>query len=72
MVKQAYGVEGHDLRIGAEILCRTALSDEFSSASAKYFDYDIGEFSTPHPDALHSRKCKEVVAAIEAVLSTTM
>ena len=41
MVKQAYGVAGGDLRIGAEILCRAALSDEFAAASGQYFDNDI-------------------------------
>lgn len=69
MVKQAYGANGHDLRIGAEILCRAALSDEFSDASGKYFDNDIGQFTRPHPDALNPQKCKEIVSAIEAVLA---
>jgi len=35
MVKQAYGVAGGDLRIGAEILGRASLSDEFAGASGK-------------------------------------
>lgn len=68
MVKQAYGVAGGDLRIGAEILVRAALSDEFAAASGQYFDNDIGQFSTPHPDALNTRKCEAVVRVIEAVL----
>jgi NAD(P)-dependent dehydrogenase (short-subunit alcohol dehydrogenase family) len=42
MVKQAYGVVGGDLRIGAEILARAALSDEFAAASGQYFDNDSG------------------------------
>jgi NAD(P)-dependent dehydrogenase (short-subunit alcohol dehydrogenase family) len=69
MVKEAYGVEGADLRIGADILCRAALSDEFADASGEYFDNDIGQFASPHPDALDPRKCVAVVDAIEAVLS---
>ena len=69
MVKKAYGVVGHDLRIGAEILCRAALSDEFSEASGQYFDNDIGRFTSPHPDALNPQKCEEIVHAIEAVLA---
>ena len=68
MVKQAYGTNGVDLRIGADILCRAALSDEFSTASGKYFDNDIGQFAHPHPDALDPKKCKEIVRVIEAVL----
>jgi len=68
MVKQAYGTEGVDLRIGADILCRAALSDEFANASGKYFDNDIGQFSHPHPDALDPGKCREIVDGIEAIL----
>ncbi len=47
MVKEAYGVAGGDLRIGADILCRAALSDEFAAASGQYFNNDIGQFASP-------------------------
>lgn len=69
MVKEAYGVEGSDLGIGADILVRAALSDEFSDASGRYFDNDRGEFSQPHPDALDAAKTKKLVAAIEDVIA---
>ena len=69
MVKQAYGVAGGDLRIGAEILARAALSDEFAAASGQYFDNDIGQFASPHPDALNTQKCEAIVRVIEAVLA---
>lgn len=69
MVKQAYGANGSDLSIGAEILCRAALSDEFAAASGKYFDNDIGQFTNPHPDALDSGKCKDIVGVIESILA---
>ena len=68
MVKEAYGVSGGDLRIGAEILCRTALSDEFTAASGQYFDNDIGQLTSPHPDALNPQKSEEIVRVIEAAL----
>ncbi|MEO1246233.1 MAG: SDR family NAD(P)-dependent oxidoreductase [Pseudomonadota bacterium] len=68
MVKDAYGVAGNDLGIGADILVRAALSDEFANASGQYFDNDQGRFSQPHPDALDTAKNKKVVAAIETVL----
>jgi NAD(P)-dependent dehydrogenase (short-subunit alcohol dehydrogenase family) len=71
MVKEAYGVDGGDLRIGADILCRAALSDEFSKASGQYFDNDTGRFAAPHPDARNPQKCANVVRVIEAVLSAT-
>jgi NAD(P)-dependent dehydrogenase (short-subunit alcohol dehydrogenase family) len=69
MVKQAYGVAGGDLRIGAEILCRASLSDEFAAATGQYFDNDIGQFASPHPDALNQKKCEAIVGIIEAVLA---
>lgn len=69
IVKEAYGVAGGDLRIGADILCRAALSDEFMNASGRYFDNDIGQFASPHPDALNPQKCDEIVRVIEAILA---
>lgn len=69
MVKQAFGVPGKDLRIGAEILCRAALSDDFDDASGQYFDNDAGRFAPPHPDALDQQKSAEVVRIIEEVLA---
>ncbi|WP_067584925.1 SDR family NAD(P)-dependent oxidoreductase [Endozoicomonas ascidiicola] len=68
MVKEGFGVAGKDLSIGVDILCRAALSEEFSSASGLYFDNDIGAFSSPHPDALNEAKNDRVVKALEAVL----
>lgn len=70
MVKDAYGVAGADIGIGAEILVRAALDDEFASASGKYFDNDQGQFAPPHRDALDARKSNEVVRAIETILAS--
>ena len=69
MVKEAFGADGGDIRIGADILARAALSDEFEAASGEYFDNDKRRFGSPHPDALDPQKSEEVVRAIEAVLS---
>jgi len=69
MVREAFGMAGKDVRIGADILIRAALSDEFESVSGQYFDNDPGRFASPHRDALDPRKSGEVVLAIEAVLA---
>ncbi len=69
MVKDAFGVAGGDIRIGAEILVRAALSEEFQAASGQYFDNDRGCFAPPHPDALDPRKTDQLVRAIEEVLA---
>ncbi len=72
MVKDAFGVAGGDIRIGADILCRAALSDEFAAASGQYFDNDAGRFASPHSDALDPQKSEEVVRVIERVLVEMM
>ncbi|NER50161.1 MAG: SDR family NAD(P)-dependent oxidoreductase [Symploca sp. SIO1A3] len=71
MVKQAFRVAGGDIRIGAEILSRAALADEFAASSGQYFDNDSGEFASPHPDALDPKKSQEIVRVIETVLTAT-
>jgi len=69
MVKEAYGHAGHDLRIGADILTRAALSDEFENASGKYYDNDHKSFAQPHPDALDPAKNRRVIEAIEQLIN---
>lgn len=69
MVKEAYGSSGIDINIGADILCRAALSDEFAGASGRYYDNDTERFSLPHPDGRDSEKCRQVVRAIEDILA---
>lgn len=69
MVKEAYGRAGNDLRIGADILTRAALSDEFSNASGRYYDNDRKSFAQPHPDALDTAKNKRLVEAIEHLMT---
>jgi NAD(P)-dependent dehydrogenase (short-subunit alcohol dehydrogenase family) len=67
MVEQAYGVAGGNLQIGADILVKAALSQEFSDASGRYFDNDIGQFTSPHPDALNADKIAEITQVIEKI-----
>ena len=68
MVREAYGQAGHDLSIGADILTRAALSDEFANASGRYYDNDRKSFALPHPDALDSDKNKRLIEAIEQLI----
>ncbi|MEM6990183.1 MAG: SDR family NAD(P)-dependent oxidoreductase [Myxococcota bacterium] len=71
MVKEGFGVAGNDVGIGAEILVRAALAEEFAGASGRYFDNDAQRFAQPHPDALEPSKNAALVAALDAVLSRT-
>jgi len=68
MVTEGFCVAGNDINIGADILIRAALSDEFATASGQYFDNDSGQFAPPHPDALDQNKNTAVVEAVEAAL----
>lgn len=68
MVKEGFGVEGKDLNIGADILLRLSLDDKFANASGLYFDNDQGELIQPHPDALDSKKCNDLIKVMEGVL----
>ena len=69
MVKEGFGVAGSDIGIGADILVRAALTDEFADASGQYYDNDNRRFAAPHPDALDARKSQDVVSAVEAALA---
>lgn len=68
MVKEGFGVEGHDLDIGAKILERMALEDNISGHSGDYFDNDSGQFSQPHGDVLNQEKSKELVETIGVII----
>ncbi|MEM7193347.1 MAG: SDR family NAD(P)-dependent oxidoreductase [Pseudomonadota bacterium] len=69
MVKDAFGVAGGDLGIGADVLVRASLSEEFDGANGLYFDNDSRQFASPHPDALNEGKTLEVVQAINSILT---
>lgn len=68
MVKEVFGVTGKSLSIGANVLARAALSDEFADASGHYFDNDKRRFAPPHPDALNNQRCAAVLATIEELV----
>lgn len=69
LVKEAYGLDGHDLSIGADILCRAALSDEFADANGKYYDNDSRRFAAPHADAQNSAKNEKLVEVMNTLLA---
>jgi NAD(P)-dependent dehydrogenase (short-subunit alcohol dehydrogenase family) len=69
MVTEGFGMAGNDIRIGADILIRAALSEEFAEASGLYFDNDNGRFASPHRDVLDQKKTERIVGVIETVLA---
>lgn len=69
MVREGFGVAGGDITIGADILTRLALADQFADARGRYFDNDAGGFAEPHPDALDVEKSGAVVRELDRMLS---
>lgn len=70
MVKDAYGVEGNDINIGADIIVRSCLDDGFKSASGEYFDNDVGEFTQAHEDVYNHAKRSQLLSALDHLVST--
>lgn len=70
MVKEGFGVSGHDLSIGADILMKLSLDNAFNDKSGEYFDNDQGHFSLPHPDGLDDTKCTTIIQTINNILTS--
>ena len=69
MVKDAYGIIGKDISIGAEVIVEAALGEDFADANGRYYDNDIGQFADPHSDALNDNKVGELVNKIEQIIT---
>ena len=69
MVKEGFGVAGNDIGIGANILCRAALADEFADATGRYFDNDSGRFAAPQYGATDPQVCSTLMRAIDAAIA---
>ena len=62
-------IDGSDIGIGADILVRAALSDEFADAGGSYYDNDAKRFGPPHAHASDPARAAAIVASIEGVLA---
>ena len=69
MVQEGFGVAGGDIGIGADILTRAALSDEFATATSLYYDNDAGRFGPPHPDALDGMQAAPPLQVMDSILA---
>ncbi len=68
MVKVAYGRTGYDLSIGADILYKAALSDEFADKTGLYYDNDYEHFSNPHPFAMNKSNRIELIKTMNEII----
>ena len=64
MVKEGFGIEGKNINIGADILVKAAIDDEFLNNSGGYYNNDIGSFSSPHQLANDKSYCEKLMAKI--------
>jgi NAD(P)-dependent dehydrogenase (short-subunit alcohol dehydrogenase family) len=69
MLRDAFGVPGRSVQIGADVLVRAALDPEFAAASGRYFDNDTGRFAPPHAQALDAAHNAELVRVMDEVLA---
>ncbi|MFT6397184.1 MAG: NAD(P)-dependent dehydrogenase (short-subunit alcohol dehydrogenase family) [Bradymonadia bacterium] len=72
MVTENFDRVNGEVTVGAKILVRAALSDEFSDASGKYWDNDAGRFAPPHLAGRDPGDCDAVVKTIEAAVQAAI
>lgn len=65
MVREGFGVSGHDPNIGASILARLALEVPMPMVSGAYYDNDARRVGVLHPDALDEAKCDALIEGIQ-------
>lgn len=68
MVKEAYGRKGYDLSIGADILYKASLSQEFANKTGSYYDNDYREFTNPHSFALNKDNRVNLMKTIDKII----
>ena len=68
MVKDAFNIEGKSVSIGADILVRLAVYYEPNEISGKYFDNDLNQFRTHHPDAIDEQKCQYLLKTMDDIV----
>ncbi|MBB6520790.1 SDR family NAD(P)-dependent oxidoreductase [Pseudoteredinibacter isoporae] len=68
MVKEGFGVQGHDMAIGAKAIARIALEEDAQRHNGEYFDNDIGEYSDMPAEYSNAEASGKLLDAIEEVL----
>ena len=72
MVKEGFGIDGSDISVGADIICRAALSDEFRTANGLYYDNDAKAFAPPHQDALDEVLGAAIISEMTKTIATVL
>jgi len=72
MVREGFGVAGSDPQIGAGIMMRAALSEEFEGRSGQYFDNDAQRFAPPHASAADAAQTAQMMEVLERLASPAL
>lgn len=72
MVKEGFGIDGSDIAVGADIICRAAVSEEFRAANGLYYDNDAKCFAPPHQDALDEALGAAIIAQMSQTLAQVL
>ncbi|MGD1822082.1 MAG: SDR family NAD(P)-dependent oxidoreductase [Pleomorphochaeta sp.] len=68
LVKDAYGIEGSSLQIGANILYEAALSKKFNTSNGRYYDNDSKCFNNAYIDAYDSKLRNELIIVLDEII----
>lgn len=69
MVRDAYGVNGGDLNIGAKVLVEASLGKSFTGKTGQYFDNDTAQFREPHPFAKDSKSGEVLITILNNLVA---
>jgi len=61
MVHEAYGQVWSKAEKGADILCELAVDEKHKGRSGVYFDNDLGDYNTVHPDVYDESKVAALI-----------
>jgi len=69
MVKEAYGIDGGNLAIGAKIFVEAALSERFANVKGEYFDNDNNQFAAAHPFGESRANREKLIRSLDAIVA---
>ena len=69
MVKEGFGIEGNDVKIGSDILARFVNDPEYSKRTGEYFDNDSGRFAPIHKDATSEVFIDELIKELDRIIA---
>ncbi|MEM9350538.1 MAG: SDR family NAD(P)-dependent oxidoreductase [Pseudomonadota bacterium] len=69
MVREGFGVSGHDINIGRDILVAAALDEGFEGRSGAYYDNDARAFAPLHPGVAAANRDGKLLSALDRLLA---